>query len=272
MAVEMAMLHDIEKCTACRACTVACKQWKNLPADPTPFVGEFQSHPDLSPSTLNLIRMTETIDDKGNFRWDFLKFQCMHCGDPACAKACPEDALIKKENGVVSFIEDKCVGCGYCVQNCPFGVPKIDKERNKSTKCDLCEDRIENGMIPSCAQTCTANAILWGTREEMTAIAKKRVEELKKTYPNAQLYGVDKSNGTGGTTMMYILTDKPSVFGLPENPKVPTSLKIWKDIAQPGGKLLLGGTTMAVIGAIVSNAILNRDKTVALEEEGNDHE
>ncbi len=255
MAVEMAMLHDISKCTGCRACMVACKQWKDLPADRTPFVGEFQSHPDLSPTTLNLIRMKETIDDKGNFRWDFLKFQCMHCGDPACAKACPEEALVKKENGVVSFIEENCVGCGYCAQNCPFSVPKIDKERNKSTKCNLCEDRIANGMVPACAKTCTADAILWGTREEMTAIAKKRVEKLKEKYPNAQLYGVDKSNGVGGTTMMYVLTDKPSVFGLPDNPKVPASLTVWKDVVQPGGKLLLGASAMAVLGGLIANAV-----------------
>lgn len=269
MATEYAMLHDISKCTACRACQVACKQWKDLPADPTPFVGEFQSRPDTSPATLNLIRMFENIDHNGDFRWDFLKFQCMHCGEPACAKACPENALVKRENGVVSFIEENCVGCSYCVQACPFDVPKMDEERNKSTKCNLCEDRIENGMVPSCAQTCTADAILWGTREEMTAIAKKRVEVLKKTYPNAQLYGVDKNDGVGGTSMMYVLTDKPSMFGLPDNPKVPTSLTVWKDYVQPGGKLLFGAATMAVVGGLISSAI-NRPKDV--EEGGQDLE
>lgn len=268
MAQEIAMLHDISKCTACRACMVACKQWKNLPSDPTPFVGEFQSHSDLSPTTYNLIKMKETYEN-GQIRWDFLKFQCMHCGDPACAKACPEDALTKLDNGVVSFDYDKCVGCGYCATNCPFGVPKIDKTTNKSTKCDLCEDRIANGMVPSCAQTCTADAILYGTREEMTAIAEKRLEALKKDYPNAQLYGVDQSNGVGGTTMMYVLTDRPSTFGLPENPKVPTSLAIWKDVVQPAGKMMLGATTMAVVGSIITHAMKKEKGGV---EGGEDHE
>lgn len=269
MAQEIAMLHDISKCTACRACMVACKQWKDLPADPTPFEGEFQSHGDLSPTTLNLIKMKETYENDV-FRWDFLKFQCMHCGEPACAKACPEEALMKMDNGVVSFDEDKCVGCAYCVTACPFDVPKINETTNKSTKCDLCEDRIEAGMVPACAQTCTADAILWGTREEMTAIAEKRLEVLKKDYPNAQLYGVDKNSDVGGTSMMYVLTDKPSTFGLPDSPKVPTSLAVWKDVVQPAGKLMLGATTMAVVAAMVSNAILKKDK--GGHEGGQDHE
>lgn len=80
MAQEMAMLHDIARCSACRACMVACKQWHDLPADmSTPFEGQYQSHATLTPTTWTLIRMTERTDDKGKFNWDFVKTQCMHC-------------------------------------------------------------------------------------------------------------------------------------------------------------------------------------------------
>ena len=96
MAQEMAMLHDIARCSACRACMVACKQWHDLPADmSTPFEGQYQSHVTLTPTTWNLIRMTERTDAKGKFHWDFVKVQCMHCDDPACAKGCPEEAIDK---------------------------------------------------------------------------------------------------------------------------------------------------------------------------------
>src|SRR5690606_22560225 len=118
-------------------------------------------------------------------------------------------------------------------------------------------------------QTCTADAILFGTREEMTAIAEKRLEALKKDYPNAQLYGVDKNDGVSGTSMMYVLTDNPSTFGLPDSPKVPTSLAVWKDVVQPAGKMMLGATTMAVVGAIVANA-MKKDK--GGHKGGHDHE
>ena len=157
MAVEMAMLHDVARCSACRACMVACKQWHDLPADfSTPFKGQYQSHADLTPTTWNLIKMNERVDAGGKFHWDFIKFQCMHCAKPACMLGCPEGAILQKDSGAVVIDEDKCVGCGYCRTNCPFNVPSIDPDRNKSTKCDLCFDRIEHGMVPSCAKTCTA--------------------------------------------------------------------------------------------------------------------
>ena len=131
MAVAIAILHDVEKCSACRGCSVACKQWKNLPADKTPFDGEYQSHKDLSSKTYTLIRMKERMVDN-KVRWDFLKFQCMHCGIAGCVLGCPTNALQKEETGIVSHDIDKCIGCGYCEINCTFGVPHVDKETKKS--------------------------------------------------------------------------------------------------------------------------------------------
>ena len=102
MAQEITMLHDVVRCSACRACMVACKQWHDLPADmSTPFAGQYQSHKDLTSHTWNLIQMQERTDKEGKFHWDFFKKQCMHCGDPACANGCPEEAITKMESGAV---------------------------------------------------------------------------------------------------------------------------------------------------------------------------
>ena len=88
MTQEIAMLHDMTRCTACRGCMVACKQWHDLPPDmSTPFEGQYQSHKDLTSTVYTLIEMKERVDDKGKFHWDFFKKNCFHCGDPACAKA-----------------------------------------------------------------------------------------------------------------------------------------------------------------------------------------
>ncbi|HHW06903.1 MAG TPA: 4Fe-4S dicluster domain-containing protein [Clostridia bacterium] len=237
--MEIALLQDVSKCTGCRACMVACKQWKGLPADPTPFTGAYQSHPDLSAKTYTLIRMTEQVDN-GILRWHFVKFQCMHCAEAACVKACPQKALYHADNGIVAFDRDRCVGCGYCVNNCPFGVPHLDKAAHKSTKCNFCEDRIAKGMPPACAKTCPPGALQFGPRDKMVAVAEARVRQLQETFPRAQTYGINEL-GVGGTHMIYVLQDAPEVYGLPANPRVPVSLYIWKDVVQPLGKLAMGG-------------------------------
>jgi formate dehydrogenase iron-sulfur subunit len=251
---EIAMLHDVSKCSACRACMVACKQWKELPAEITPFDGSFQSHKDLSPKTFNLIKMKESTDEAGKFRWLFLKFQCMHCGVPGCAAACPVGALTKHADGPVTYDDSLCIGCKYCEVGCPFGVPHVDEATEKVSKCNLCYERIENGMVPACAKTCTAEAILFGTRSEMLAIAEARLEVLKATYPNAQLYGADKDDAIAGTSMLYILTDTPETFDLPANPSVSPALGA-KKLVHAGGKVLVGAAAVAVAGAMVLNAV-----------------
>lgn len=258
MAREMAMLHDVSRCSACRACMVACKQWHNLPADfSTPFEGQYQSHADLTSKTINLIKMNERIDGDGKFHWDFIKFQCMHCANPACAKGCPKEAIAQLESGAVVVDEDKCVGCGYCTINCPFNVPRVDPDRNKSTKCDLCFDRIEQGMVPACAKTCTAQAIEFGTKEEMKELAHKRLEAVKQSFPNAMLYGVEP-NGVGGTHMMYILTEKPEVYGLPADPKTPDSVNLFKDIIRPIGHIAGAGAVAGLAGVFVLSKMFGK--------------
>ena len=258
MAQEMAMLHDISRCSACRACMVACKQWHDLPADmSTPFEGQYQSHKDLTPSTLNLIKMKERLDKEGKFHWDFLKFQCMHCGNPACAKGCPEQAIDQLESGAVVINPDKCVGCGYCVANCPFGVPKINTETHKSTKCDLCFDRIQEGMAPACAKTCTADALTFGTKDEIDALAQKRLAVIKEDHPNATIYN---PAGVGGIHMIYILPEKPSTYDLPETPKTPDSIDLWKDVVRPLGKIAGAGALVGVLGMAAVKGLAGNKK------------
>ncbi|WP_040637106.1 4Fe-4S dicluster domain-containing protein [Mitsuokella sp. oral taxon 131] len=247
MAQEIAMLHDVARCSACRACMVACKQWHDLPADmSTPFEGQYQSHKTLTPTTWNLIQMNERVDKEGKLHWDFSKIQCMHCGDPACADGCPEDAIERQDNGCVVIHQDKCVGCGYCAINCPFGVPKINKETNKSTKCDLCYDRIAEGMEPACSKTCTADAINFGTKEEMLALAQKRLDGLKPNHPDANIYNPE---GVGGVHMLYVLPEKPEVYGFfKPDAKTPASIDVWKDVVKPVGQVAAAAAVVGVLG------------------------
>lgn len=258
MANEIAILHDMSRCSGCRACMVACKQWHDLPADmSTPFEGQYQSHKDLTPTTINLVKMSERKDSDG-FHWDILKFQCMHCANPACMNGCPENAIEKQASGAVVIDPDKCVGCGYCSHNCPFGVPKIDKETHKSTKCDLCYDRIAEGMPPACAKTCTTNALAFGSIDEMKKLAEFRLNLIKDEYPKANIYNPE---GVGGLHMIYVLPDVPEVYGLPKDPKTSEAIDIWRDIVRPVGKVASVGAIVGVLGmAAVSHAIKSKAK------------
>ena len=209
----MAILYDISRCTGCRACMVACKQWKNLPADIVVFEGDYQSPKHLSAHTLTVVKMSERMED-GKLHWDFIKTQCMHCLKPGCIAACPKDALILTRIGAVIMDNEKCIGCGLCIKGCPFAIPKIAMPERIMVKCDMCQDRIEHSMKPACVQSCTASAISFGTRREMVALANKRLKQVRKTFPHAQIYGADTTSGE--SNMIYVLTEKPAIFGLPD--------------------------------------------------------
>jgi formate dehydrogenase iron-sulfur subunit len=269
-------LVDVTKCDGCRACMVACKNWNDLPAEPEEFHGSLQSHAKVTAHTWNVLDFIEHEDADGGLNWLFRHSACFHCTDAACEKVCPEDAISYTEFGSVVVDHDKCVGCGYCVQNCPFEVISLatykDKngdEYRKASKCTLCTDRIEEGMQPACVTTCHPGAMQFGEKEEMLKLAEKRLREIKGKYPNAMIYN---PQGVGGTHTIYVLAEKPSVYGLPENPKVPTSAILWKDYAQPIGKMMLGATTTALVGAFIANRLFSKKNQAHDGDGGGSHE
>ena len=158
---------------------VACKQWHDLPADmSTPFEGQYQSHATLTPTTWTLIRMTERTDDKGKFNWDFVKTQCMHCGDPACAKGCPEEAIDKLASGAVVINEEKCVGCGYCVTACPYDARWMHPKTGLPVKCmgKGCESLLKAGKDPACVAACPASARAFGDINDPSSAISQRLQ------------------------------------------------------------------------------------------------
>jgi anaerobic dimethyl sulfoxide reductase subunit B (iron-sulfur subunit) len=100
------------------------------------------------------------------FAWN-LSLSCNHCEKPVCAEACPTKAMSRRADGVVLVDPEKCMGCRYCEWACPYGAPRFDPERGVMTKCTLCEDRLEEGLAPSCVSACPMRALDFGTREEM---------------------------------------------------------------------------------------------------------
>lgn len=171
----------------------------------------------------------------------------MHCEDPGCLKACPSPgAIVKYSNGIVDFISEHCIGCGYCVKGCPFDVPRINTKDNKAYKCSLCSDRVGVGLEPACVKTCPTGAIRFGTKQDMLEVGATRVADLKERgYQHA---GVYDPQGVQGTHVMYVLqhADQPKLYSnLPKEPSISPLVSLWKGIAKP---LALA----AMIGAAVA--------------------
>lgn len=249
MAQEMTVFYDASKCTACRACSVACKQWQGLPGEKTSLVGSYQSQRDFTPLTWTFISFRETTQD-GRLAWLFRKEQCMHCSEAACMKACNYGAIGRTPYGFVVIDQDRCIGCGYCVTNCPFHVPRVDQATRKAYKCHGCPDRVEHGLAPACVKTCQPGALTFGERQAMLQAAAARLAGVQPVYPQANLYGVRE---LGGLHFTYLLLRPPAFYGLPAQPSMPISLTLWKDVVRPlGGLGVAGALAAAAVGFVLT--------------------
>lgn len=229
-----AILVTPEVCIGCRACQVACKSWNQLPGIKTKNNGTYQNPPDLASAAFNIIRYSEVPSDKNPVRWLFVSRRCMHCDDAGCMKICPAPgALYRTKEGAVAFDRDKCIGCKLCVNACPFDVPRYDAD-GKVTKCHLCFDRIGAGMQPACVKTCPTGALRFGDRAELISTAKKD--------GFGTIYGEEDLGGLGS---IYAFKEEPKLYGMTDDPAIPSSVVFWHTVLKPFAVAGLGGVVAA---------------------------
>jgi formate dehydrogenase iron-sulfur subunit len=263
---EVAKLIDTSKCIGCKACQVACLEWNDMREEVGVNHGIYDNPIDLTPASFTVMRFSEWINpENNNLEWLIRKDGCMHCEDPGCLKACPAPgAIVQYSNGIVDFVHENCIGCGYCIRGCPFNIPRISKVDHKAYKCTLCSDRVAVGQGPACAKACPTHAIVFGTKEEMKSHAEKRIEDLKsRGFANAGLYDPP---GVGGTHVMYVLhhADKPEIYaGLPNNPKISPLVELWKGVTKYAG--LTAMAAFALVGLV--HHMVNGPNRVSREEE-----
>lgn len=224
---HMGFFTDTTLCIGCKACEVACKQWNQLPADGYNWTGNsYDNTRMLSATTWRHVAFVEHIrpsDGTGkNVNWLMVSDVCKHCEHPGCMEACPTGAIIRNEFGDVYVQPDICNGCNYCVPSCPFGVIGFNSQTGEAAKCTLCYDRQKIGEEPACAKACPTSSIQFGDLDELRVRAKKRVETLhERGETAAYLYGVDEDTTVGDLNSVFLLMDRPSVYNLPEKPKLP---------------------------------------------------
>jgi formate dehydrogenase beta subunit len=240
---------DTSTCIGCKACEVACQEWNDLKVVPTQQTGTYQTLPGLDAEFWNLIRFNERETPEGGLAWLMRKDQCMHCEEPGCLEACPAPgAIVQYENGIVDVDPGKCIGCGYCLSGCPFNVPRFHAKTGKMAKCTLCVDRTQVGLEPACVKACPTGCLQFGTKDAMLQIGKARVEQLKSNgFEKAALYDPP---GVGGTGVVTVLAhgDHPEWYDLPRDPRVPLTVRLWKQVLRPFGVLAIFGTALAALG------------------------
>ena len=150
---------DHESCWGCKACEVACKQ-------------EFHV-----PDGIKLISVSEEGPKVVDGKLDFV-FQvhvCKHCDEPECVDACPEDAIVKREDGIVVMDDKRCTGCRLCIEACPYEVVAFDEEKGIALKCNLCHHRVDKGLFPACADNiCLAHCVYFRDSEKINQVFSKK--------------------------------------------------------------------------------------------------
>jgi formate dehydrogenase iron-sulfur subunit len=183
---------DTTLCTACRGCQVACKEWHDLPANETVNRGSYQNPADLSFDTYKLVRMEDKVID-GQVRWLFFPDQCRHCLEPPCQETAGDPSAIYTDpatGAVIYTAFTKNLDADEIIESCPYNIPRKGPD-GILAKCDMCLDRVHNGLLPACVKTCPTGAMNFGDRKEMVELAQKHLTTAKKKFPSSTLLDPD---------------------------------------------------------------------------------
>ena len=230
--MKYGFIIDNRKCIGCHACTTACKSEHQVP--------------------IGVNRTWVKQVEKGHFpntRRLFSVMRCNHCTDAPCVEICPVEALFFREDGIVDFDNDRCIGCKSCMQACPYDALYIDPETNTAAKCNYCAHRIDIGLEPACVNVCPEHAIISGDMDnpnsEIAQLLARQPVKVRKpekgTVPN----------------LFYIDADESSL-----NPSATpkTGVYLWSKQTTGVGHFAKEAEKMAFSNGDVVNALLDVEK------------
>jgi len=191
-----AVLVDTTRCAGCRTCEMACAEANELTE---PDMDDRAFDHERNPSATQFTVVNHYDTSKGDV---YVKRQCMHCRQPACATACLTKAMLKTTSGPVVWRDNKCMGCRFCMVSCPFDRIgyEYDSPNPRVRKCSMCAARLKEGEQPACVENCPAEALMFGRRRKLLEEARRRIQEDPDSYVH-DIYG---EHEVGGTSWLYL--------------------------------------------------------------------
>ena len=215
---------SMEACVGCHSCEVACAEQNGNPVGVNwRKVGELEA---------------------GEFpqtRKFSLSMACNHCLEPTCLSGCPTNAYVKLANGIVKHQADSCIGCQYCIWNCPYEVPVFNPQRRIVTKCDMCLPRLDAGLFPACVGACPTGAI----NVEKVDIAAWRADHARADAP-----GLPSSSITLSTTRIVLPASVPAEMAVVGDQRVAAEHPHWPLI-------MLTLLTQIALGTVTASVMLD---------------
>jgi anaerobic dimethyl sulfoxide reductase subunit B (iron-sulfur subunit) len=194
MDKQLAFFVDMNACTGCKACQVACKSKNNLPEG-------VRWRRVLQYEGGEWIEQNGQMVPSDVFTY-FVSAACMHCENPICMNVCPTAAITKRSDGIVLINQDLCIGCRYCSWACPYGACQFINELGVMSKCTMCVDLIDKGEKPACVEACPYRALEIGT-----------LDELKAKHGNFMAPAPLPDPSITGPSVVYSPTNKTKAFG-----------------------------------------------------------
>lgn len=293
----MATLIDLSRCDGCPdrdtpACVATCRA-KNLgnipePVDPMPALlprGKIEDWSKkrgvtdrLTPYTYLYVQRADVEKDGRRITVNIPR-RCMHCDNPACATICPFSANHKHKTGAVVIDKDLCFGGAKCRTVCPWHIPQRQSGvglyldvipelagNGVMFKCDLCQDRLEEGKTPLCIEACPRGAMSIGRRDEIYAEAEARAKRM-----NGYIYGKDENGGTGTlyvSPVPFETLDAASASG-PGRPHLKPVARSLAKTERMGAAVLLSPVIGLAAGIATAAVALKKRKTGAGEKSDN---
>lgn len=225
-----AFVIDVSRCIDCRACLVACSVENNVPDNHTRI-------------------WVKDLGVEGTFpnlKRAFVPYNCMHCEKPPCVEVCVSGATYKDPiTGLVEVDQEACIGCGYCVEACPYKVRYLNEKRGVVDKCNACAQRIAVNQPPACVSTCLGNSRMFGDLNDPNSEIIQALKEAKSIQTINITY---RENTNTEPNIFYINGNVQHSSLQPQMPTYTFSEEGWKNFLIPAVAV---GVGLACLGQAV---------------------